>query len=1278
MVNPGTNGTTPSTDTILITNLPSTGSTGNLFGERAGSVSGNVFLDANDDGLRAGDVGIAGVTVTLTGSDAAGTAVSRTTTTDASGAYRFDAVLGAGGGGYTLTEQTAQPIVAGKTTLNGKTSPGSSGGTATAVTTTPSAVASIALAAGADASENNFAEILPVSLAGIVFVDLNNNGVQNLPGDTGLVGVAIVVTGIDDNGASVTRNVTTGADGSYALPDLRPGTYTVTEPTQPIGTANGQTIAGSAGGTATTPAVTPSAISGVVLTTPGTSGIAYNFAELANTSAISGRVWLDADNNGLINGTEAGIAGVTINLTGTDLGGAAVSRTTTTDASGNYSFASLAPGTYTVSEPTQPSGTLNGKTVAGSAGGTPTNVATTPSAIAGIVIGAGQSAIANNFGELPTGSIAGHVISDSNNNGKLDAGESGIANVSLVLTGTDDQGAAVNASTTSDANGAYSFANLRPGSYTVTEPTQPPATDNGITTAGTVNGTTTGMATSPTTLPSAISAIVLPVGGASIGNDFAEIGSSPDVLVTKASVEARFTVDNIGTYTISVRNGGELATTASYRVSDRLPPGLTLSAVPTGTGWTCVGAIGASSFTCTSNDVMAAGASNGNAITAKVLVGAAAAQSSPAINAVMVDGGGELPARAPTPADLDGFNNTPANLPPCVAGITQNACRTATIVQASASISGTAWYDIGSTRNVLDGGDQRLAGWQVEVLDASGNVVARATTAADGTYKISDLLPGVALHVRFRDPASNVVWGYPVNGEAAPGSSGATCNTAQAIANGTASSCAGTGNDPTLTVVLAAGTNLPQQSLPVDPSGVVYDSGTRQPVAGAVVTLTPSGTCAGWDPSTGLVGSPLGGYTINGSAVSMTVGANGFYQFLLAPAAPASCTFSITVAPPTGYTFTSVLIPPATGPYLPAGAPGSSSAVQPQAGAPTGAVGPATTYYLTLTVGSGTANVVNNHIPIDPTAAAGLSLSKTGDKSVAEIGDSVRYSLTVLRSTGATPRQVTIVDRLPAGFTFIAGTAVVDGVTVGDPGGKPGPALTFNLGAMPASGQLVLQYRVRVGVGAQQGDGVNRAIGYGCGVPAGCTASNGTTPLPGTAATNEARFKVTVSGGVFTTDACIAGKIFVDCNGNHIQDPEEIGIPGVRFVVSDGTTLISDSEGKYSYCGLSPRSTVIRVDETTLPRGSRLTTSSNRNLGDAGSLWLDLKNGELDRADFIEGSCTPNVLDQVKARRAQGEVRTVETEKKSLPALKFDSRDKGPKARTAPDTPAADSAGGVR
>jgi uncharacterized repeat protein (TIGR01451 family) len=417
----------------------------------------------------------------------------------------------------------------------------------------------------------------------------------------------------------------------------------------------------------------------------------------------------------------------------------------------------------------------------------------------------------------------------------------------------------------------------------------------------------------------------------------------------------------------------------------------------------------------------------------------------------------------------------------------------------------------------------------------------------------------------------------------------------------------------------------------------------------------------------------LGGYTVQGSSIAMTTGVNGYYQFVFLPGAPPSCSFGLTIAPPPTHSFVSTLIPPASVPLVPTGAPGTGFAVQPQPTPPTAPAGPGTDHYLTLVVGAATPDVVHNHIPLDPAAPTGLAMRKTGDRAVVELGDTVRYSITVRLTSGATPRQVSVVDRLPAGFTYVPGTAVVDGRAIADPTGAPGPVLAFQLGAMPPSGRMTLQYRVRVGVGAQQGDGINHAIAYGCGQPAGCLQPGTLLPLPAAKASNEDRYRVRVAAGVFATDACVVGKVFVDCNGNHVQDAEELGIPGVRLVMQDGTTLVSDSEGKYSVCELPAKSHVLRIDPLTLPRGARLTTSSNRNLGDAGSLWLDLKNGQLHRADFIEGSCSATVLDQVKARRALGEVSAPETEKKGQPALRFDSKSHGLTTLNAPQQ-ATDSA----
>src|SRR5262249_3158163 len=69
-------------------------------------------------------------------------------------------------------------------------------------------------------------------------------------------------------------------------------------------------------------------------------------------------------------------------------------------------------------------------------------------------------------------SVSGSVYADLNNDGVKQTTESGISGTTVTLTGTNDLGAAVNQTTTTDGTGAYSFSGLRPGVYTLTE-TQP-------------------------------------------------------------------------------------------------------------------------------------------------------------------------------------------------------------------------------------------------------------------------------------------------------------------------------------------------------------------------------------------------------------------------------------------------------------------------------------------------------------------------------------------------------------------------------------------------------------------------------------------------------------------------------------------------------------------------------------------------------------------------------------------------------------------------------------
>jgi parallel beta-helix repeat protein len=91
------------------------------------------------------------------------------------------------------------------------------------------------------------------------------------------------------------------------------------------------------------------------------------------------------------------------------------------------------------------------------------------------------------FTFTPLGSLSGTVFVDFNNDGQIDFGEQGIAGVTVTLTGTDYVGQAVSRSVQTDADGAYLFLNLRPGSYVITE-TQPAGYPQGLDSVGTAGG----------------------------------------------------------------------------------------------------------------------------------------------------------------------------------------------------------------------------------------------------------------------------------------------------------------------------------------------------------------------------------------------------------------------------------------------------------------------------------------------------------------------------------------------------------------------------------------------------------------------------------------------------------------------------------------------------------------------------------------------------------------------------------------------------------------------
>ena len=115
----------------------------------------------------------------------------------------------------------------------------------------------------------------------------------------------------------------------------------------------------------------------------------------ASSSSLSGYVYLDKDNDGVKETSEAGLSGVKVTLIGKDLAGNTVSKSTTTDSTGYYKFASLPAGTYTITE-TQPTAYQDGKETQG----TPGTGTVADNLFSNITLAAGVNGQNNNFGEV--------------------------------------------------------------------------------------------------------------------------------------------------------------------------------------------------------------------------------------------------------------------------------------------------------------------------------------------------------------------------------------------------------------------------------------------------------------------------------------------------------------------------------------------------------------------------------------------------------------------------------------------------------------------------------------------------------------------------------------------------------------------------------------------------------------------------------------------------------------------------------------------------------------
>src|SRR3989442_741356 len=491
-------------------------------------------------------------------------------------------------------------------------------------------------------------------------------------------------------------------------------------------------------------------------------------------------------------------------------------------------------------------------------------------------------------------------------------------------------------------------------------------------------------------------------------------------------------------------------------------------------------------------------------------------------------------------------------------------------VPGSGSLNGTAWLDANFNK-IADPGEPLLQGWTVG-LYLNGALVQSVQTDVNGVYRFSGVPPtdGTANRYELRFTAP-----------------GAGPNTAKL---GKADSAFTNWLQRITDIAVPSGSNLQNLNLPIGPNGVVYNSLTRAPIAGATLKMLRGST-------------PLPATCFDDPAQQGQITqAGGFYRFdvnFSDPACPSGGSYLIVVTPPTSTYVAgeSLVIPPTSGastaafsvPTCPADAlpaipycEAQASEFAPPPSVPARSAG--TQYYLNLTLDGtavpGSSQIYNNHIPLDPQLAGAFSITKTTPRLNVTRGQLVPYTITISNVIGASLQGVRIVDRYPAGFRYFPGSARLDGLPT-----EPTVAareLVWNGLSFGSAPHRTIVLLLASAPGAAQAEIVTRAQ-----VVEGLTGR----PLSGEAA---ARVRVIPDQTFDCTD--VFGKVFNDVNRNGVQDDGEDGLPGVRVVTARGLEATTDQYGRYHItCAITPNESrgsnfVLKLDDRTLPGGFRMST----------------------------------------------------------------------------------------
>ena len=393
-----------------------------------------VWNDRDGDGVRdAGEPGIEGVIVYIDadGDNIFDQGVERFGITDVNGFYQIDNLPA---GTYavrvefsTLPQGAAQTYdLDGVATLH---------------------EASRTLVTSENAVNVDFGYRSSATMGDFVWNDLDADGVQDA-GEPGINGVRVYLD-LNGNGSfdSATEpSATTNTSGAYSITNLMPGNFTarVDASTLPAGFVQTYDAVG----------VLDDAATFFLSANQTRSDIDFGYTQRAT---IGDLVWNDADADGMQDGGETGVSGVSVTLF--NAANDTIAATAVTDSSGIYSITDLMPGSYYLVFDT-PAGYVRTLADQG-ADASDSDASALTGRTANFTLTGGQANNTLDAGFYQPGTVSGHLYIDANGDGDQDPGEPDLADVNVIVTDVHGNLQTV----ASDASGNWT-ATVPPGSTT--------------------------------------------------------------------------------------------------------------------------------------------------------------------------------------------------------------------------------------------------------------------------------------------------------------------------------------------------------------------------------------------------------------------------------------------------------------------------------------------------------------------------------------------------------------------------------------------------------------------------------------------------------------------------------------------------------------------------------------------------------------------------------------------------------------------------------------------